>query len=105
MCTFLAINTRSVQLIPVTAVRILAVKGSTNPSSIIGTAFLATLCAAISAVTAVTCFEKLPMFRLPPVTAEELKKKSEETQSAEEAASQPPALQPIAWWGTLILAV
>ncbi|MDB6109949.1 MAG: Spore maturation protein, partial [Pedosphaera sp.] len=43
MCTFLAINTSSVQLIPVTAVGILAVKGSTNPSSIIGTAFLATL--------------------------------------------------------------
>ena len=42
MCTFLAINTSSIQLIPVTAVGILAVKGSTNPSAIIGTSFIAT---------------------------------------------------------------
>jgi spore maturation protein SpmA len=105
MCTFLAINTSSVQLIPVTAVGILAGAKSTDPSSIIGTAFLATLCAAISAITAVKLLEKLPFFRLPPVTAEDAKKKSEETQSAEEAASQFSPPQPVAWWGTLILAV
>ncbi len=71
MCTFLAISTSSVQLIPVTAIGILAVKGSTNPSAIIGTAFLATLCAAVSAITAVKFLEKLAWFQLPPVTEAE----------------------------------
>src|SRR4029077_15652618 len=41
MCTFLAINTSSIQLIPATAVAILSAAGATNPTSIIGTAFVA----------------------------------------------------------------
>src|SRR5262249_6528189 len=44
MCTFLAINTSSIQLIPMTAVAILAAKGASNPSAIIATSFLATIC-------------------------------------------------------------
>jgi len=71
MCTFLAINTSSVQLIPATAIGVLAVSGSTNPTAIAGTAFLATLCAAVAAVFAVKSLEKLPWYRLPapPVMA------------------------------------
>ena len=38
MCTFLAVNTSSVQLIPTTAIAILAAAGSTRPTSIVGTA-------------------------------------------------------------------
>jgi spore maturation protein A len=41
MCTFLAINTSSIQLIPATAVAVMAVNGSKNPTAIIGTAILA----------------------------------------------------------------
>ena len=44
MCTFLAINTSSVQLIPATAVGILAAAGAARPSAIIGTALVATTC-------------------------------------------------------------
>lgn len=65
MCTFLALNTSSVQLIPITAVGILAAAKSTNPSAIIGTAFIATLCAATTAIIAVKTLEKLPAFRAP----------------------------------------
>jgi spore maturation protein SpmA len=50
MCTFLAINTASVQLIPATA--------------IVGTALLATLCAATVAITSAKLLEKLPFFRI-----------------------------------------
>ncbi len=64
MCTFLAINTSSVQLIPATAIAILAAAGSTRPTAIVGTALLATLCAASVAVISVKLLEKLPMFRL-----------------------------------------
>ncbi len=66
MCTFLAINTSSVQLIPATAIAILAASGSTRPTAIVGTALLATLCAASVAIISVKLLEKLPMFRISP---------------------------------------
>src|SRR5580765_2167291 len=66
MCTFLAINTSSVQLIPVTAIAILAANRSINPTAIVGTSIMATTCAAISGVTMAKILERLPMFRLPP---------------------------------------
>lgn len=62
MCTFLAINTSSIQLIPTTAIGVLAVTGSLNPTAIVSTSFLATTCAAISAIIAVKLLEKLPAF-------------------------------------------
>ena len=64
MCTFLAINTSSVQLIPTTAIAILVAAGSTNPTAIVGTALLATLCAATVAITSAKLLEKLPIFQL-----------------------------------------
>ncbi len=64
MCTFLAINTASVQLIPATAIALLASAGSTRPTAIVGTALLATMCAATVAVTSAKLLEKLPFFRL-----------------------------------------
>ena len=65
MCTFLAINTASVQLIPATAIALLAAAGSVRPTAIVGTALLATLCAATVAISAAKILEKLPFFRLP----------------------------------------
>src|SRR5262252_7276762 len=50
MCTFLAINTSSVQLIPATAIAILAANHSSNPTAIVGTSIIATTCAATSAI-------------------------------------------------------
>lgn len=64
MCTFLALNTASVQLIPTTAIAILAASGSKRPTAIVGTALMATLCAATVAIVAVKLLQKLPMFRL-----------------------------------------
>jgi len=65
MCTFLAINTSSIQLIPATAVAVLATNGAKDPTSIIGTAFMATSCAFIVAIVSVKTFEKLPFFSIP----------------------------------------
>ncbi len=103
MCTFLAINTSSVQLIPVTAVGILAVKGSTNPSGIIGSSFLATLIALISAIIAVKLLEKLPFFKLPPVTEAEAARKREEKKTEQAAAGESVTLKPLEWWGVAAL--
>lgn len=67
MCTFLALNTSSVQLIPATAVAILAAQNASQPTAIIGTAFLATLCSTIVGLTAVKLLERLPIYALPPM--------------------------------------
>ena len=64
MCTFLAVNTASVQLIPATAIALLAAAGSARPTAIVGTALLATVCAATVAITSAKLLEKLPLFRL-----------------------------------------
>ena len=96
MCTFLAINTASVQLIPATTVAILAAAGAKNPTQIIGTAFFASCCSTLTAILAVKFFERLPMFALPPV----------EGVSAEYVAETGERQAPrLVWWGTYALLV
>jgi spore maturation protein SpmA len=63
MCTFLAVNTSSVQLIPATTVGILVAAESHQPNAIIGTAFLATICSTIAGIAAVKLLQGLPIFR------------------------------------------
>jgi spore maturation protein SpmA len=63
MCTFLALNTASIQLLPLTAIGILATHGAKGPTAIVITAFLATACAASAGVAAAKTLERLPMFR------------------------------------------
>lgn len=62
MCTFLAINTSSVTLIPATAIGLLAARGIPNPTAIVSTTILASLVSTIVAILAVKTFEKLPVF-------------------------------------------
>jgi spore maturation protein A len=52
MCTFLAINTSSVTIIPATIVALRASAGSKNPTDIIGAILIATTCSTTAAVTA-----------------------------------------------------
>ncbi len=66
MCTFLAINTSSVQLIPATAIAYLAANGSLHPSSVIFSTLIATTISTIVALIAVTQLAKLPMYRIKP---------------------------------------
>jgi spore maturation protein SpmA len=101
MCTFLAINTSSVQLIPATAVGILAAAGSTNPTAIIGTAFVATSCAAIVAIIAVKLLERLPAFALPPPSADHPSDQPQAPVPVEDFPAPPP-LRP---WGIAILSL
>jgi spore maturation protein SpmA len=112
MCTYLAINTSSIQLIPATAIAVLAANRSTNPTAIVGTSIMATTCAAIAAVTAAKVLQRLPIYRLPsvdkpaakalPEPAEPLRAKvNNDKPIIKEAAT----LQPLEWWGVLIMAV
>src|SRR5262245_12473654 len=61
MCTFLAINTSPLQLIPATAIGILAANQSTNPTAIVGTAIMASACAAVSEVGLAKLLPRLRM--------------------------------------------
>lgn len=107
MCTFLAINTSSIQLIPVTAIAILAANRSGNPTAIVGTAMMATACAATSAVLMAKFLERLPVFRLPP--AEVARSREPDPATTDAGAADKPivkeaaSLAPLAWWGQAIL--
>ena len=63
MCTFLAINTSSVQLIPITAITYLAANGSAQPSSVILSSLIATSISTIVAIVAVKNFSKWRFFK------------------------------------------
>ena len=109
MCTFLAINTSSVQLIPATAIAILAAAGSTRPTVIVGTAFFATLCAATVAVLSAKFFEHLSFFQPRRMTTDSEQPTSEREAGAAEAfdddtLSTPPLSRP-APWGIIALAL
>jgi len=108
MCTFLAINTSSIQLLPVTAVAVLAVAGSAQPYAIIGTAILATTFSTLAGITAVKLLEKLPGYRLPPLPVGEAPEArggpSVGSANAAVATDSPPAkaadaVAPLNWWG------
>jgi spore maturation protein SpmA len=61
MCTFLAINTAGITLIPASAIAIRAAAGSSEPAIIIGTSIFGATCATIAGLTAVKIFEKFPI--------------------------------------------
>ncbi len=60
MCTFLAINTAGLTLIPATAIAVRAASGSSNPAIIIGTSLFGAACATITGITAAKILEKFP---------------------------------------------
>lgn len=97
MCTFLAINTSSVQLIPASTIAYMAAAGAKEPTAIIGTAFVATLCSTIAGITAVKLLEKLPGYRLPPLPA------GTSAKSVEENVEEIPKSAPLPWWGRVVL--
>lgn len=66
MCTFLAINTSSVTLIPATVIAIRASAGSANPAEVIGVIILTTTVSTIVAVVAIKILEKLRPFQVKP---------------------------------------
>lgn len=104
MCTFLTINTGSIQLIPASAVAILAAAGSVQPTAIIGTALIASICTTTVGLISVKTLEKLPFYRLPPVTpGDEHAKRQENAEQAEPVVV--PAQEPLAWRARLLLGI
>ena len=99
MCTFLAINTSSIQLIPATTVGILSAAGAANPTSIIGTAFMATICSTAAGIIAVKSLERLSYFALPKV-----KRAKDESEPSDEGTSEEGRAAPLgATWKIVLL--
>lgn len=101
MCTFLAINTGSVQLIPITAIAVLAAAGSKSPYVIVGTSLVATFFSSAAGLVAVKAFEKLRWFDAGHF-------KTASTQSAtpaEEEILEAAVLQPITALRAIVLAL
>lgn len=99
MCTFLAINTSSIQLIPANQIAMLAAAGSLRPTAIIGTALIATTVSTIVGIVSVKSLAGLKWFRLPDAPAV-----SEEKPGAQDTkAEASPALRPVGWPGKLLL--
>ena len=74
MVVFLALNTASITLIPVSIIAIRVEMGSAAPWEIIGTAIFASTMATITAITCAKLFQRLSVFRIKPTettTAEE----------------------------------
>jgi spore maturation protein A len=63
MVTFLALNTGTICLIPMTVIAVRAQLGSANPFEIIGTTIISSTCATIAGVTAAKLFQRLPSVR------------------------------------------
>jgi spore maturation protein SpmB len=117
MCTFLAINTGSVQLIPATAIAVLAGAGSLQPTAIVGSTLVATFFSSAAGLVAVKALEKLRWFRLSAGTEAGSKateaaggatglEKSEARNSGSggvEGMETVGALRPVAWWGRGLL--
>ncbi|MBI4418992.1 MAG: hypothetical protein HY563_09445 [Ignavibacteriales bacterium] len=62
MCTFLAINTSGLVLIPATAIAVRAAAGSANPGIIIGTSIFGAGCATIAGILAAKLLQRMPPF-------------------------------------------
>lgn len=64
MCTFLAINTSSIQIIPITAINFLAINHATHPSEVVISSLIATSISTIIAIMAVRYLSRWPVFRV-----------------------------------------
>ena len=61
MCTFLAINTAGMTLIPATAIALRATAGSSQPAIIIGTSLFGSFCATIVGILSAKLLENFPL--------------------------------------------
>jgi spore maturation protein A len=66
MATFLAVNTSSVTLVPISVIALRAAAGSESPAAPLGGILIATTLSTIAAIIAVRWLSKLPRFAVEP---------------------------------------
>jgi spore maturation protein SpmB len=95
MCTFLTINTASIQLLPTTAISILAVAGAKDATGFVPAAVLGTAIALACGVAAAKVLEKLPAFAPPPPDVEPEAKAAPVAEAAPLEEATPAPLTPL----------
>lgn len=103
MCTFLAINTSSIQLLPTTAIALLAAQQSKDPTAIVGTAFLATVCSTIAGVSAVKWMQNWRIFRIRAEDTPAAHAPASATNTGESDSVLPFEPSPLTTWGRAAL--
>ena len=71
MCTFLALHSSNLQLVPVIAIALLASNGALHPTDIIIPFILSSLCAVVTAIIVSKVLERLHWFRYPSAAAQQ----------------------------------
>jgi spore maturation protein A len=71
MCTFLALHSSNLQLVPATAIALLATTGALHPTDIIIPFLLSSLCAVTAAIFVSKILERVHWYRYPAVTAQQ----------------------------------
>lgn len=105
MCTFLAINTGSVQLIPATAIALMASAGASNPTAIVGSTLVATFFSSLAAILTVKGLERWRVFRVTEEAATSPACDLGATAAPSEPAPSAVPPREVPGWGWLVLAV
>jgi spore maturation protein A len=71
MCTFLALHSSNLQIVPATAIALLAAAGATHPTDIIVPFLLSSICAVITAIVVSKILERVSWYRYPAAPQEE----------------------------------
>jgi spore maturation protein A len=72
MCTFLALHSSNLQLVPTTAIALLAASGALHPTDIILPLILSSFCAVIAAIVVSKLLQRLPWYAhaIPEIQSE-----------------------------------
>jgi spore maturation protein SpmA len=100
MCTFLAVNTASIQIIPATAISILAANGSKTPSLVMGPSLVVSFIAFGAGIAAVKLLA--PFFPLRALSGAEAENHPTESETS---PTQPRELPPLSPRWKLVLAL
>jgi spore maturation protein SpmB len=100
MCTFLAVNTASIQIIPATAISILAANGSKTPSLVMGPSLVVSLLAFGAGIVAVKLLA--PFFPLRALSGAEAESCPTESEASQAQPRELPPLSP-RWQLVLVL--
>ncbi len=103
MCTFLAMNTSCITIIPATAIGLLAAQGIPNPTAIVSTTLLASFTATIVAILAVKCFQRLPVFNRGTSSAEETTHDADAKAETASSATKPLSNRARVWIGLVVV--
>ena len=71
MCTFLALHSSNLQLVPTTAIALLAASGALHPTDIILPLILSSCCAVIAAIIVSKLLQRLPWYHTAPIMQSE----------------------------------